>query len=211
MPSDPLGRELQRDQLLMVARSSSRSFVSMCIANCGVALVASHWTPAPLVLGWLAVMAATMGLSHWSNLRYLQASPDLAKFPRLAVMYLSISGATMLAFSAGAVIFWAPGEPINHLFVLILMVTSAAVGTVYTAPYAPLSALQSMYLATAVGLCLWEGTLEYAMIGGMGFVVLAMLAGVGFSINDGGRQILTLRYSERALIAKLRDASQAKS
>jgi two-component system cell cycle sensor histidine kinase PleC len=117
----------------------------------------------------------------------------------------------MMWLAGGAVLFWVPGEPTNHLFVLILMVTSAAIGTVYTAPYAPLSAFQGIYVATAVALCFSEGSVEYAMIGGMGFVISAMLTGVGFSINDGARQILTLRYSERALIAQLREASQHKS
>ncbi len=210
-PTDPLAWELRRDQLLMVVRSSERSFPAMCVSNIGTGAVALHWQPAGGILIWLVAMLACMALSHVANRIYLAQSGDLSKFPRLVLMCMSVSGLTMVTIAAGAVLFWAPGVPVNHLFVLLMMTTSAAIGTVYTAPYAPISLLQAIYIGTAMALCFSEGTAEYAMIGAMGFAIAAMLVGVGFSINDGARQILTLRISERDLVSKLQDASRAKS
>lgn len=211
MPSDPIGRELQRDQLLIVVRSSSRSFPASCIANAGAGLVALQWQPASDIFIWMSAMLAMMGLSRIADKTYLAQSGDLKKFPRLALMCLSVSGLTMAIIAAGAVMFWEPGVPVNHLFVLLMMTTSAAIGTVYTAPYAPIATLQGIYVGTAVGLCFSEGSFEYLMIGGMGFAIAAMMVSVGFAINEGARQILSLRYSERDLVAQLRDANLAKS
>lgn len=211
MPSDAAGRELQRDQLSMVVRSSARTFAGLCVANAGVAVIALAWAPMVNVLLWLPFLVASLWLSDRFNRHYLKTSDDLGRFPQLAITSITVTLFVMLCVSAGAIMIWQGDEPLSQLFVLLLLVTSAAVGTVYTAPYAPISAMSAIYLIVAIGLCFSQGTVDYALVGAMGFVVSAMLTGVGFSINEGAREILTLRHSERALIEQLRDASRAKS
>lgn len=211
MPSDPVGRELQRDQLSMVVRSSIRTFPGFCVASAGIVVIALQWAPPLAIALWLPFVVAGLWASHWSQRRHFAMCDDLANFRQLALTCIGVTLAVSICFCVGAVLMWQPDEPQSQLFALLLLVISAAVSTVYTAPYAPVSAISAIYLFTAVALCFSQGTTGYIMVGSMGFVVLAMLAGVALTVNEGAREILSLRHSERALIGRLREANRAKS
>ena len=211
MPSDLVGRELQRDQLRMVSRSALRSVPAMAATQLGVGMVLLGWLPPETVAVWLLCAAAALLNARAAHAAFLKDSDNLAAFPRHAIRTTLAAAITMAVISGAAILAWNSGEWVAHLFALLLLVSAAAIGTVDSAPYAPQSALSGINLATAAILCFTEGSAQFALIGGMAFVISAMLTGVGFTINEGAREILTLRYSERALVAQLRDANRAKS
>lgn len=211
MPTDPLGRELQRDQLLMVVRSSVRMFPPLCAMTLGIAGVALIWQPPGPVFVWLVTMAAILACVYRSNATCLSDSDQLDAIPRHAIRSIISSALTVGGLCVGAIIIWEPGDQTNHLFVLLLLICSPTINTVYSAPYAPMSFIGGLYIVTSACLCFSEGSATYVLFGIMGLGVGAMLTGIGISINEGARQLLTLRYSERGLVAQLREASRAKS
>ncbi len=210
-PRDPATRELQRDQLLMVVRSSQRMLPSLSVISVCIAIVAALWQPILPVLVWLAAMAAALAFTRATNVTCLARASHVETYPRHAVRVFASSAMTIGGLCAGALIIWQPGDPTNHLFVLILLICSPAINTVYSAPFPPVTHLGGLYVLTAAALCVSEWSATYALFAVMALCVAAMLAGIASSIHEGAREILMLRYSERGLVAQLREASRAKS
>ncbi len=210
-PCDPAGRELQRDQLLMVVRSGHRMLPSVSIISVGIAIVAAIWQPILPVILWFAAMAAVLWFQHTTNVSCLTRAGNIETYPRNAARVFGASALTIAGLCIGAIIIWEPGDPTNHLFVLLLLICSPAIHTVYSAPFPPVTYLGGVHVVTAAALCISEWSATYALFALMAVCVGAMLAGIASSIYEGAREILMLRYSERGLVAQLREASRAKS
>jgi two-component system cell cycle sensor histidine kinase PleC len=217
-PVDGDTRRLRLDQLMMSVSAFRAARTGLLFAMGGVAMAALQWNTPSLVLLWITLAACVLAASHYVSEFIDRNSVDTAQLPRLSAAFFGICIAMVGVLVFGSVLFWVPGVPQNHLFLLLMLVVSMAVGTVQCASYPPASALNVGYGIAAAILCFGEGTRDYAILGMIGLIVTGMLQAVAAGIYHTAKAMLQLRQSAKAmvetqseLVKKLSKANQAKS
>jgi len=218
-PQDAATLELRRDQLGMAVAVSRGGPAQLVLVIVAVAAVALQWHDSWKVGLWAAVAIACIGSSRvfsWGIAVRLAGGGG--SFRNLNAAYLLTCCLSLFAIAAAGPLFWIPGDAGNHLFLLLLLTVGATIGVAQQAIYPPAAALVIVYLITAIGLCLWEGTTSYLMMVVLELTVIAMLAGVTIRTARSTEAMLKLRQSERLLLKQqeslvhdLREANEAKS
>lgn len=217
-PADADTRRLRLDQLMMAVSALRAARTGLLFAMAGVAMAALQWNSLSLVLLWVTLAACVLAAAHFVSEFIDRNRDDTAELRRLSAAFVGTSVAMAGVLVVGSVIFWVPGVPQNHLFLLLMLVVSMAVGTVQSASYPPASAVNLGYGIAASMLCFSEGTQDYVILGIIGLIVTGMLQAVAAGIYETAMAMLQLRQSAKAmvetqgeLVEKLSKANQTKS
>jgi two-component system cell cycle sensor histidine kinase PleC len=218
-PQDAATLELRRDQLAMAVAITRGGPLQLVCVIAAVAAVALQWHDAWTVGSWAVFAISTIAISRLvarGIARRLAAGTG--SFRRLNTTYLLVCLLALLSIAASGPLFWVGSDAGNHFFLLLLLTVSATIGVAQQAIYPPAAALVAFYLATAIGLCLWERTAPYLLMVALALTVAVMLTGVTIRATRSAETMLRLRQSERAMlklhedmVRDLRDANEAKS
>jgi len=217
-PADAALRQRRLEQLNLTVGGTRGTLKPAFVNVAGIAALAAQWHSPVLVGVWAAVAIAMILTSR------LVLRPMAARFARPETYArcnaLHVAGSTVfvLAFAAAGPLFWVSVEPLNHVFLLLVLVVSATLGVAQTGPHLPLGMTAYLYLVPAIALCLIEGGLTYTIIALLGASVGHMMFAAMVRAAHATEALLDLRASERKLLAtqeelvvQLRAANRAKA
>ena len=217
-PADPGLRQRRLEQLKMTVGGTRGTLTPAFINVAGISALAAQWH-SPILVGAWAAVAIAMILTSRLVLRPMAARYARAEtYARCNALHVAGSAVFVLAFAAAGPLFWVAGEPLNHVFLLLVLVVSGTLGVAQTGPHLPLGMTAFLYLVPAIGLCLMEGGTTYYVIALLGASVGNMMFAAMVRAAGSTEVLLDLRASERKLLAtqeelvvQLRAANQAKA
>ena len=94
----------------------------------GISALAAQWH-SPILVGAWAAVAIAMILTSRLVLRPMAARYARAEtYARCNALHVAGSAVFVLAFAAAGPLFWVAGEPLNHVFLLLVLVVARALG-----------------------------------------------------------------------------------
>ncbi len=217
-PADAALRQRRLEQLNLTVGGTRGTLKPAFVNVAGIAALAAQWH-SPVLVGVWAAVAIAMILASRLVLRPMAARfarPET--YARCNALHLAGSTVFVLAFAAAGPLFWVSGEPLNHVFLLLVLVVSATLGVAQTGPHLPLGMTAYLYLVPAIALCLAEGGLTYYVLALLGASVGHMMFAAMVRAAHATEALLDLRASERKLLAtqeelvvQLRAANRAKA
>lgn len=204
-PATPGERRLRLDQLMLAVSSFRRAESGLALGMLGVGLAALQWASPSLVCLWLALAGITLWIGHRSMAGIALGAERVGELSDLGARYMAVGILMVGILILAAILFWVPGDTQNHLFWLLVLVVSMAIGTVHTASYPPACVLNGGYSLAAAGLCFAEGTASYAVLGVLSLAMAAILAGVAASIYETSTAMLTLRQTAHEMVERQND------
>jgi two-component system cell cycle sensor histidine kinase PleC len=210
-PADPSRRRLRMDQLALNARNALHSSVTYPFSVPLVGLAASQWAPAPLVACWVFAVLTVVYVTHLLAQRVVADADRLETLTRHGIAMTASGVMFISAFGGSALLFWTPGDPLNHLLLITICGVSLAIATVQSAIYLPQAFAASLYGLIALVCVLSEGGTLYYVMAALCVVVVAYMAGIALNLNRMGERMLTLSRAQDALVERLMRANAAKS
>jgi two-component system cell cycle sensor histidine kinase PleC len=210
-PSSAEVRRLRMDQLVLNAQNFTvvaRTYpVSVPLVGCA----AWQWADPIAVAGWTIAVFCCVYATSLTAHRILENRdrPDMGG--PLLLWMCGCSFAFMAAFGGGALLFWAPGDPLNHMFWTVLCGVSMAIAAAQACAVFPQAALSLVYGAIAIACFLREGGALYYLMAALGAVVMVFVLGIAATLNAMATRMLTLARRQDALVESLRQANAAKS
>ena len=190
----------------------------MALAMAGIAACAIQWVALAPALGWTAFVTTVLAASYAMWRTHLAKPSRPYSLERLQIAYLAISALMVTTIVAAALMFWVPGLAANHLFVLLMLLTAFAIGSVLSASFLPACALNAAYAVTGAILCFSEGVTHYTILGLIALGLIPLMGAVVTGINTMSWDMFSLRQmakemieSQRDLVEKLSKANRAKS
>ncbi|MCC6920676.1 MAG: HAMP domain-containing histidine kinase [Alphaproteobacteria bacterium] len=209
--SPHLAEQLARDQMTDVARTTLREIALMPVTGLGLAIFGSIFIDKPQSLAWLMAMLGAALVQHVACTRLLKLEQGAAW--RSAARFMI--GASLLhnmIVSAFTVILWRSGANEINLVLLMISMASVTFSVSLTSSSLVLFPVNiAIYTGTSIAMCLIEGGAFFNAVGVLGTLYCVVVANSGYSGYLRMRSMLMLGYERDGLIAKLRDASRAKS
>ncbi len=224
-PQDPETLTLRRGQLRIAATIARGGPLQMFVVVGFIAALALEWHEPALVGLWAAAACGLVGVSDaiakWVKARIETDAP----YRILNAVYVSSSALVVISVASAPPLFWIEDVPEIHLFLLLLLLIGPSIAVAQQACHPPAAVMATLYVATAIVLCLREGETAYFLLAAFALVILAMLGSVVVRISNMTVMMLKLRESElalvvrqtslldqqRELVAQLREANEAKS
>ena len=217
-PSDPDTLRLRREQLGLALAVGRGGPLAMIIIVAGISAVALQWHGPGRVAVWAAIALAGMMVNRTIAIRVKRRLEAGGPYAPLNAAYFAGCVVIVLSIASSGPLFWVPGDPANHLFVLLLLMVGTNLGVVQQAMHPPAAAAGGLYLATAFGLCIAEQDFGHLLLAALGSVMLVILVDTSKRTARSAEAVLKLRISEQALLeqhkemaAELREANRAKS
>ena len=210
LASDRGTARLRADQMIMVADNFRASIIPSQAVVFFMAAASLLWIASPVVPLW---MAATL-LAMYRVKRISEALARVRDEPEkvLACESRFISAVTMrsAALAVAPLAMWVEGVPDNHVLLLVILVSGAAINTVVTAAYRPAAMTTALFCLGGMTICTIEGG---AYLVGVPFFVAFgfMMKGLFKNVHRIATDMLLLRESERDLIDRLSAANRTKS
>jgi two-component system, cell cycle sensor histidine kinase PleC len=209
-PRDHHERTLALNKARMAIQSFYAGMSAMPIMILIIAAIGSFWSPPTTTLCWAAVSLLLWGYCWLGAVRMLSGhikDEDVARVLQRAYSRLALFA---LLFASHGVLFWTPGEPLNHMCLTMIMLGSALAGGMIAAwqPYAQIQAIASMGVIIFNFAC--EGDV-YLMMIGMAVMFAVFLTGVISTMHAYCVRLLSLESSKDDLILRLRTSNQAKT
>lgn len=175
----------------MVAMNLAPGMYAVPLMVLGLAALHLAWAPWQSVAIWAAVVAAT-----WLAWQPFANAFDHDVEPSEGRHILRSWGLRVVAFvfvfGAQAPLFWMPGNPTNHM-AIIMVLLAASVASAMSAAWLPVSLLQiGWYIGLVAVLLLSEGSTTYLTLAGLALVYAIYLAGTVASLHSYSVRLLTL-------------------
>ena len=217
-PADPAIRQARFDQLAMTYSISRTSALPAIVNVLCIAALAMQWHSLAFVGSWAASATVIILATRYVIRPMAEQATTADLYAWRNAVQAAGSVIFVLSFASSGPLFWVPGDALNHLVLLLVLMVSGALGVAQTGAHPPLGVNSFLYVATAITLCLAEGGYSYMILAFLGGVLLLMLWGLMMRATVRTEQMLALRYSERALLEKqkelvteLQDANRAKA
>ncbi|BCW88642.1 Sensor histidine kinase RcsC [Alphaproteobacteria bacterium SO-S41] len=224
-PRDPEALELRRDQLSIAASVARGGPLPMLFIVGCIAAIALEWHGIALVGGWVVGATTAICLSDIVLRRVKARLKTGASYRALNAAYVASSALIVTSLALAGPLFWIQDNVSSHLFLLLLLMIGPSLAVAQQASHPPTAAMASIYLLTALALCLHQGEMAYTLLAVVCLILLAMLASVVVRTSRTTVAMLTLRNSEHRLleqqkdlmaqqdelVAQLRDANQSKA
>jgi two-component system, cell cycle sensor histidine kinase PleC len=210
-PADPARRRLRMDQLALNARNSMHSTATYPVSVPLVGLAAAQWAPVQLVAAWIFAVLIAAYVAHKSSERVIVDADRPETLTHHAIAMTATGFYFIFSFGGAAVLFWQPGDPLNHLLFVVLCGVSMAVAAAQTATFLPQGLVSLLYGAIVMICVLTEGGTVYYVIAALCVVVVVFVAGIAVNLNVMAERMLTLSRAQDALVERLTRANAAKS
>ena len=175
------------------------------------ALAFLKWHPVETIALWygffLAAWAVRMRVSSWLP----HVEPDRDSVRRAARLYFLNMLLFVVAWASQAVVFWVPGDPVNHV-ILVAILLSGSMSSTLTAAWWPAPFTQiSIYLGTAALMFLSEGTSTALALCVVSVLFGRFLMVSTRNLHGAAQKMLKLESEKDVLIAELRASDRAKN
>ncbi len=212
LPNDAAERRLRLDQIRLAAGAARAGAYVFPICFVGIAVFAAQWASAASVGAWLAYAFASSAVIL-AGLRGVAAvgSDEPRALERATIAFMAATLAAVTTSASASALFWTAGEPLNHLFFMLLLVSACACGVALAAPYLPAAATNLAFGLVASALCFGEGGYAYNLMGVMALALSAVFGGIAAGLHEHTSALLRLRRDQAGLIDQLRSANAAKS
>jgi signal transduction histidine kinase len=196
------------EQLRIVMRSAAPIYFGIVLT-----LVASvflqHQLPHLLLDGWAAVMLLWQGVRYLLRRRFLrlQADSDVTRQSRLVALNWALTGLLWGLFGAA---FFLPADPDARFFMLFVVTTNIASGSVVVAAYRPahFGYVLGMILPTTAAFLL-RGTSFSLLLAGMCVAYALVARTIALLGNRSIVDLLKLQAEKTRLVVRLQEAKEA--
>jgi two-component system, cell cycle sensor histidine kinase PleC len=210
-PAEPARRRLRMDQLVLNARTSAQSTITYPFAVALVALAAAQWAPPLLAAGWAFGVLVIVYFMHRAAVRTIAAANQPERLTRHAIAMAGMGCLFISFMGGGALLFWEPGDPLNHMLFLVLLGVSMAIAAAQTAIYLPQGLIVLLYGVIGIVCVLGEGGPIYYLMAALCVLAMAMVTSVILNVNDMAEKAITLSRAQEGLVERLTRANAAKS
>ncbi len=168
------------------------------------------WIAFAVRMTWLGAMIVLCTALHLTD-RYLEAHYDgtLATLRSRAKTYIGLNTLFLLGWCSMSVFLWAPGEPVNHMMLVLILACSLA-GSIAISAVHPASAVNVLLIHAVfiVGpTALSPTTLDHTLAGLAGVFILLM-AGQVVALTAAMTKMLTLEHERAGIVEGLRLAKE---
>jgi two-component system cell cycle sensor histidine kinase PleC len=173
-----------------------------------VAEACEPWIPRAVCYTWWGVMVAICAALDLAG-RYLEKHEErsVAGLKRITRAYVAMNTVFLAAWCSMNVFLWAPGEPINHMMLILVLACSLA-GSIAITSVHPASTL-NVFVVHAVFIVAPPALSPYPLdhtLAGMACVFLLLMAGQAVALNVSMTKMLTLEHERTGLVDGLQQA-----
>jgi len=211
-PKSTQDQQLVGQQLALARQSSSTTIYVLPIAAALISVANRDWVPVERMVAWtLLVTAACFGTEfyyRWLMRRIDDGSPEGIQIR--ARNYVWTTLITSFTWSLMLIFLWAPGQPLNHMF-LTLVIASTISGWSSLGASHLASALvpMPMYLLLTFGMPIREGDMLDSMLAFLVTGYWIIMIGLLYANYKTRERILRLEAERGPLIDDLRRAKSA--
>jgi len=206
-----LAERLSRDQLTDVAKATLREIVLMPITGVGLAIFGSIFVDTAQSLVWLAAMLTASLIQYLASRRFLRIAPH-TEWHMAGRHVIAASLLHNVVVSSLTVLLWRDDASEVNLVLLMISMASVTFSVSLTSSALTLFAANiAIHMTPSITMCLFEGGVLFNTVGFLGSLYCVVVANGAYSGHVRMRSMLMLGYERDSLIARLREASQAKS
>jgi two-component system cell cycle sensor histidine kinase PleC len=207
-PRTPVEAQLVDAQLRMVRKAGRLDIYILPPLSILIALVNSTWIGWHGPALWCAiVIAGSIGSEIVNRLVEREEGLLPSDVARRAKIFTLTSATFAATWAAMPLAMWAPDQPINHMFLILILASTLASWSVTGAPHLGIGQLPPIFLIASMILSplLAGGWLNLAIAGMcVGYVIL--ITTLTQSTYETSYKMLRLQFERRGLIANLRRA-----
>ena len=209
-PADPAERRLRADQAVMTAQNVLAASPGVLFIALILGAASLLWTDFLTVALWLTAMLGALACTVIAARGIHAAAANADRVLAKAGWFIATISFRAACLASIPMVMWVDGSADNHIILIAILVSSAAVNTVVTAPFRPALVSTAIYCLGGVALCASQGGAY--LIGIPLFLALGfMMKGLSDNVFRIAGAMLKLRQSESELIEKLHAANRTKS
>jgi two-component system cell cycle sensor histidine kinase PleC len=159
---------------------------------------------------WGAMLALCVMIDLFGRRMDARNDHSLAGLRRLARNYIGMNSLFLVAWCSMSVFLWAPGEPVNHMMLILVLACSLA-GSIAINAVHPGSTL-NVFIIHAVFIVLPAALSPYPLdhtLAWLAGVFLLLMAGQAIALNASMTKMLTLEHERAGLVDSLQHAKDA--
>ena len=209
-PRTPIEAQLVDAQINMVRDAARPSIYVIPLASILIAWVGSTWVGwrGPVLWGAAMVTGCIAGeaVNRWVERKGGTLPPDVA---RRARVYTATSLILAAVWGAMPAAIWAPGVPINHMLIILILASTLAGWSAIGAPHLASGRLPLFCFATSMILSplFAGGWLNFAVAGMCGGYTILIVT-LARTTYETSYKMLRLQFERRGLISNLRRAKE---
>lgn len=218
VPADPEKRRMRFDALMFTAPLTRGNLLHAFSHITLVSILGLNWKPWPVVLAWAAVASLLVVLARVVLRPFARSFESADAYASCNALCAGASAIFISAFASSAIIFWVPGDAVNHMTMLLVLIASFVIGIAQSGAHPPLGVVSFLYLVVAFVMCAIEGSRLTLTMALFAPVIGHMLAGVMNRAASGTNALIKLRYAERdnvmkqtELVSRLRESDRTKA
>jgi two-component system cell cycle sensor histidine kinase PleC len=168
------------------------------------------WIARATRMTWLGAIVALCAIMHFID-RYMEATDDgsLAALRSRAKAYIGLNTLFLAGWCSMSVFLWAPGEPVNHMMLILVLACSLAgsiaISAVHPASAVTVLAVHAVFIVGPTALS------PYALdhtLAGLAAVFILLMAGQVVALTAAMTKMLTLEHERAGIVEGLRLAKE---
>src|ERR1700679_197050 len=172
-------------ELDLYRHSTRHSALLLPIGAFIIAEASEPWISRATRLGWwIAVLAICLGLETCGRILEKRPPQTLGDLRRRAMIYGAMNVVFMLTWCSMSVFLWAPGQPLNHMMLILILACSLA-GSITMSAVHP-AAVTTVFVTHAIfivgPLALSPATLDQTLAG-LATIFILLMAGQAVALN----------------------------
>lgn len=199
---------LTEAQIGLYRQSTRYSALLIPVGGFFIAEACEPWVArATRYIWWGTILVACLMLDIGA--RRLEASADgtLGNLRRRAIGFVLLNTGFLIAWCSMSVFLWAPGEPVNHMMLVLILACSFA-GSIVICAVHPASTFNSflvhaVFIVVPPVLSPWP--LDHTLAG-LSAVFIFLMAGQAIALNASMIKMLTLEHERAGLVDGLQRA-----
>jgi two-component system, cell cycle sensor histidine kinase PleC len=199
---------LVEDQLRLYRHSTRLSALLLPVGAFIIVEACEPWVArATRLIWWFAVLGLCLSLDLIG--RRLDAMPTstLAALRKRTKIYAVMNVFFMVAWCSMSVFLWAPGEPVNHMMLILILACSLAgsvtISAVHPATAATVFVVHAVFIVAPAALS--PGALDHTLAG-LSTVFILLMAGQAIALNAQMTKMLTLEHERAGMVGRLKSA-----
>jgi two-component system, cell cycle sensor histidine kinase PleC len=195
-------------QLKLYRQSTKFAALLIPVGAFFIAEACEPWIGRPTrFIWWGSILALCLMLDLIGRRMEARADPSVAGVRRRARTSIVINSMFLLAWCSMSVFLWTPGEPVNHMLLILVLACSVAGSVAISAvhPGSTLSVLVIHAVFIVVPPALSPHPLDHTLAWLSG-IFLLLMAGQATALNGSMTKMLTLEHERSGLVDGLQQA-----
>ena len=197
------------DQIRLTRGTSQITYALVPIIAALVALSCRNWVPPTSLVLWVgAVTLSCAGIAVSSHKLDPLLCGDAACVRQVAQLRTAMTGGLLIAWCAVGFVMWVPGNPLNHMFLMVVLACSLSAGTSMMAPHpASIAAVFVTHGGALVVRPAMTGDALDLTLAGLGLALCLLMAAQARVVYKMAKRARELEFERQDII---RDLTKAK-